>query len=119
MKYNQAEREKQARERADLPIDRTPLVWAVLGLVVAVIGIAVMEVNVWVGLLLIFGGVITTTIITDRWHNEMSLRNLGGGLRALDELEVIARQASPAPRSVPSEQEAESQPQVPDTHPPR
>lgn len=118
MKYNQAEREKQARERADLPIDRAPLVWAVLGLVVAVIGIVVMEVNVWVGLLLILGGVIATTVITDRWHNEMSLRNLGRGLRALDELETIARQAPPPiTASIPSEEKAESQPQVPDTSP--
>jgi Flp pilus assembly protein TadB len=117
MNYDWVEQQRKARERANLPIDRKPLVWAVLGLTVAIIGIVVMQVNVGVGLATILGGVIVTTIITSWWFNEMSLRNLGRGLKALDELEVIARQ--PPPIAPPPSPQEKPEPQVPDTHPPR
>jgi hypothetical protein len=106
MTYDEAKIEKQARARANLPIEHWPLGWAVLGLVIAVIGIVIMQsdlsilipgnpevgnIKPWIGLGMILGGVIATTIITDRWHKEMSLRNLGKGLRTLDALDEIAK----------------------------
>jgi uncharacterized membrane protein YidH (DUF202 family) len=107
-------REEMARKKADLPIERGMLAWAVVSLLVAMAGIVVIHFgvfrsmlvgtgvdNLWLGLGMVLSGVISSAIITDRWHNEMSLRNLGKGLRTLEAL-AIAAKASPPRKAKPS-----------------
>jgi uncharacterized membrane protein YidH (DUF202 family) len=101
-------REEMARKKADLPIERGMLAWAVVSLLVSVFGVAVIHFgifkqvligsgidNLWIGLVLVLSGVSVSTIITSAWHNEMSLRNLGSGLRTLDALSLAAQSSGP------------------------
>lgn len=121
IRYDAAEWEKKARARAHLPIDKRPIALGYMMLLVAVIGIVLMSIDnsIWLGLGLVLGGTILATVIGAWWFNEMSLRNLGKGLRVLDELESIARRVPPPTPTIPPQEKTESSPQVPDTHPPR